>query len=251
MKKIIATLCFVFTGYLLHAQQIVTDRPDQTESSSTLEKGDLQIEAGVLFFESKDYDFKSFAGPSTLFRVGILKGFELRLMTQYEDLDFEENTSNNVSGWSDLQIGTKVQLLQNGGDTEIAFLTHFVLPTANDALSNNEVGVINKLSIGHDLGAHVGLGYNVGYDYMGGVHQLTYSLALGLSLSDNIGFFIEPYGSHAEGGSFESNFDTGITYLINNNFQLDASYGFGLNHNMNFLSFGFSWKLPELLKSSD
>ena len=38
----------------VHAQSIVTDRPDQTESSSTVPGGSLQIEAGFLLGYTED-----------------------------------------------------------------------------------------------------------------------------------------------------------------------------------------------------
>ena len=48
IKHLFLMLSFsLFLGGL-NAQTIVTDRPDQTESSSTVGKGNLQIESGIL-----------------------------------------------------------------------------------------------------------------------------------------------------------------------------------------------------------
>ena len=44
---------------------------------------------------------------------------------------------------------------------------------------------------------------------------------------------------------FVLNFDTGFTYLANENLQFDFSFGTGLNHRMNYLSIGFSWLLKK------
>ena len=41
----------------ISAQTIITDRPDQTESSSTVEQGSLQIESGILLGSTEDVFF--------------------------------------------------------------------------------------------------------------------------------------------------------------------------------------------------
>ena len=87
----------------------------------------------------------------------------------------------------------------------------------------------------------MGLGYNVGYDYFGeGIGNLTYSVALGISITDTFGIYIEPYGSLNEFETYESSFDAGIAYLLKDNVQLDFSFGTGINHTMNYLSIGCS-----------
>lgn len=59
-------------NYTITAQKIITDRPDQTESSSTIPKGSLQIESGMLlgFAENDNISLRTIIAPSTLFRYG-------------------------------------------------------------------------------------------------------------------------------------------------------------------------------------
>ncbi|MCB0431613.1 MAG: transporter, partial [Mangrovimonas sp.] len=77
-------------------------------------------------------------------------------------------------------------------------------------------------------------------------HGFNYSLAFGFSVSEKIGAYVEPYGSYLEGGTYESNFDGGVTYLLKKNIQLDVSYGFGINQNMNYFSLGLSWNFASV-----
>ena len=240
-KKINTLLLFFAIG-TISAQQIITDRPDQTESSSTIPLKSLQIEAGALF--QRGGGAQANAYPSVLWRYGVTEKFELRLLTQFET-NKSLNSSLKYNGISDLQIGTKIQLFKKENvNTEIAFLSHLILPTAKRELTNDKVGTINKLSISHALSEKIGIGYNVGYDYFGnGSGNLTYSVAIGVSLSDTIGFYVEPYGEFTEFESHLASFDTGFTYLLKNNFQLDISYGTGLNYGMNYFSTGFSWNI--------
>tara|TARA_R110001583_G_scaffold160872_1_gene312746 strand:- start:15698 stop:16477 length:780 start_codon:yes stop_codon:yes gene_type:complete len=238
----------LFYYSFIFSQEIVTDRPDQTESSVTVGKNNFQIESGVLFEKSNDNSVNRFFGPSTLLRYGISKGIELRFVSQYESTKIEfEGGEIDYLGFNDLEIGVKFQVFKKEKvNTEIAFLSHVIIPTANKNLTNEKIGVINKLAISHTISKKIGLGYNLGYDYISKQSSLTYSLALGISLSDKLSFYAEPYGAWGESNTFESNFDTGLTFLVNSNFQLDASFGTGLNNDMQYVSTGFSWRIANI-----
>jgi len=241
-------MLFLLVSTNLLSQSIVTDRPDQTESSSTIAKGSLQIESGLLWgFSDNGFSSASLrhlAAPSTLFRVGIINCIELRVFNQFESIKLS-NRDFEASGFSDLELGTKIQLLKKDNiNMEIALLSHAILPTGSQYLSLEEVGTINKLCISHALTESIGLGYNVGYNYFGfGDGDLTYSLALGFGINDKASVYIEPYGDFTEFEDHVSNFDAGFTYLLKENFQVDFSFGTGINHTMNYLSAGFSWQL--------
>ncbi len=248
LKFTLSIVVFV-TSLTFYAQEIVTDRPDQTESSITLEKKSFQIESGISIENSNNKNKVSVFGPSTLLRYGLTNNIELRFVSQYESTKIGlAGLDKKYKGFNDLEIGAKVQLLKKDDvNTEIAFLSHVIVPTANSNITTNSVGVINKLAISHSISNKIGLGYNIGYDFVEKYSTLTYSLALGFSLSDTIGFYIEPYGLWGEQNYFESNFDAGLTFLVNYNFQFDVSYGKGINNNMEYLSAGFSWKIPYFL----
>lgn len=247
-KNIYIFVLFFVTG-ILSAQEIITDRPDQTEGSTTVPFKSLQIEAGVFFKRSNGIQANNY--PSVLWRYGITKSVEFRLLTQFETNKTINNSLQN-NGISDLQIGAKIQLFKKENvNTEIAFLSHVIIPSAKRELTNDKLGTINKLSISHLISERMGIGYNVGYDFFGtGSGNLTYSIALGISLSEKIGFYIEPYGEFLEFENHFASFDTGFTYLLKSNLQLDISYGTGLNYSMNFFSTGVSWNISSLKKKS-
>ncbi len=247
LSKPINILLFFFTIGTLSAQEIITDRPDQTESSSTVPLKSLQIEAGIFF--QRDNRTQANAYPSILWRYGIAANFELRLLTQFE-INKPLNSSILNSGISDLQIGAKIQLFKRENvNTEIAFLSHILLPTAKSQITNSKFGIINKIAVSHSLTEKIGLGYNIGYDYFGtGSGNLTYSIALNVSLSDKISFYFEPYGEFSEYKNHFASFDTGFTYLLKDNLQFDISYGTGFNYTMSYFSTGFSWNISFLKK---
>lgn len=244
MKLLLFCLLILFLP-LISFGQIETDRPDQTEASSIVPTNSLQIETGFVWENVNSGEAKSFSGPSILLRYAIDNFFELRVFEQFEHHSF--GTNYEISGLSDLELGVKLQLFKtDGSQTEIAFLSHAVIPTAKSELSNQTFGTINKLCVSHAVNDRFGIGYNLGYAYLEENHSFLYSMALGASITDSIGCYIEPFGSIIEGGYFESNFDAGVTYLLKPNLQLDASYGLGLNHNMHYVSVGFSWNLEDV-----
>lgn len=249
LALLIATCGLTNAQEILQKPNIITDRPDQTESSSVIPKRSLQIESGVLvgFTETTNVSEKLVAAPSTLIRLGLTENIELRVFNQYESLK-NQNTGHKHSGISDLEIGAKIQLFQKeNANTEVAFLSHLIIPTGSKALTNDKYGTINKLSIAHDLNENFSVGYNLGYNYYGeGDGDFTYSLAIGHSFTDKVGLYIEPYGEVVEFNEHVMNADAGITFLLKPNFQLDVSFGTGLNHTMNYMSAGFSWNISNL-----
>jgi len=239
---VLITLCMFAKG--IKGQTIITDRPDQTESSSTVSQGTLQLETGVLVEYSPDgaSSQSRILAPTTLFRYGLNKAVEFRLLSQFESIKSPWATKS-IKGISDLEIGTKIQLLkQEGVNTEIAILSHLILPTGSRGLSSDKYGTINKLSISHQVSEQTSFGYNVGYNYFDlGKGNLTYSAALGVTVNSKVGIYLEPYGELIDLNVYQASFDAGFTYLIKDNFQLDFSFGTGINYKMNYLSAGFSW----------
>ena len=224
--------------------QIDADRPDHTESAYTVPQGALQIESGIQIGveESDDISIRHMLLPSTLFRYGVVKGMELRLEHNFETIKSGDQKSE---GFSDLKIGTKINLLSSE-KTAIAFLTHVVIPTGSMGFTNDTWGTSSIIAVAHDLTEHMELGYNIGYDYMGyGSGDLTYSLVLGIDLNDKVGIYVEPYGEINDLKEHFANANAGVMYLVNNNLQLDLSFGTGINYNMNYMAVGFSWLIEK------
>ena len=225
------------------AQQIETDRPDQTEASSTVGKHNLQVESGfVLTYEEDESEVQSrqILAPTTLIRYGIFQGVELRLVSEFETYS---DPSGTAQGINDLQLGTKVQIFRRENSMhEVAFMSHLVLPNGNRDLSGGTYGSISKLLVSHTFSDRLSLGYNLGYDNFGTENgNFTYSFAWGVGVNDRVGFYIETFGIYEEFRDFTSNFDGGITYLIQDNLQLDFSAGTGITQKMNYIGVGISW----------
>ena len=103
--KYLAILLLICTTITVCSQDIITDRPDQTEASSTVPKNSFQIEMGILAQTSSNKTVTNFAGPSTLIRYGISEKVELRLFNQFESNRIELDGGNiKGSGLGDIEI---------------------------------------------------------------------------------------------------------------------------------------------------
>ncbi|MBW6492747.1 MAG: transporter [Lentimicrobium sp.] len=234
--------------------ELITDRPDQTESSAVVPYKSLQIETGFLM-ENDKAEFikqKSLTWNTTLLRYGLLDNLEIRMGLDYSHKRIEiknTDTTNTFSGFSPVYAGFKVKITdEKGYMPEIAFLGGLVLPfTANDDFKPAYTAANIRFAFTHTLSERFSLGYNLGAEWDGetAIPGYFYSLAVGIGLTDHLGMFVESYGVMPEEGEPEHLFDAGFTYLLLPNLQLDISGGIGLNKisTDNFLSLGVTYRL--------
>lgn len=233
MKNNFLFFLFFFSLALFNKgySQIITDRPDQTESSIPLSEGHIQVETGIAFEKEQ-------SNINSLIRFGILNGVELRLNLNYMIND--QISSLKKSSFTDFEIGAKFRIQDNNDKkTKIGFLTHISIPTAPEIFSNNEYGLLNRLLFSHDINDSDQIAYNFGYNkfknYDGEfVYTLVYSKGF-----NSFGMFIELFGNESSNLSI-LNFDSGITYQLDESKQLDLSFARGLNNELFYFSIGYS-----------
>ena len=235
---------------------IMTDRPDQTESSTLVPKKFLQIETGV-FYESLEvgnFNNKTSTLNTTLLRYGLLDNLEFRIGFSFTEINREFNGTklNDISsGFSPLALGVKIGITEEKGLLpEIAFLGHINFPfLASNDFKTKSTSIDFRFAMAHTLNKKSSLSYNLGMAWDGDITtaNYVYAIAYGYSISDKIGTFIELYGDLPEDSNFNHFWDTGLTYLISDNVQLDVSGGTGLSKNIQdlFLSAGISFRLPK------
>ena len=231
MKKRFLIFLFLLFNYSLVFSQITTDRPSQTESAVVLSSGQIQVESGILIENSQ-------SNINTLFRIGIIEGIEIRINSNY--LINDELSFMKKSSFSDFEVGAKFRIFdKTSNNTKVAFLSHLSIPTAIEVFSNNVYGILSRLNVSHDLNNESQIGYNLGYNKFKKMDgQFIYTIVYGRSL-DSFGIFFEIFGDDSKNSS-NINFDSGITYLLDNKKQLDLSIGKGINNEMFFISGGIS-----------
>jgi hypothetical protein len=221
------------------AAPLVTDRPDFTESAETVSVGRVQVESGYTFTRN-GHDGEHGVGE-VLIRVPMSTKSEVRVgLPSYV---VQRGPSGRASGWSDAFLGAKF-VLSAGGDAvgfkrpAMAVLVGTTLPTGSRAFREDKFQPEAIFAASVNLSGSTALSSNVGYarasDAGARFSQFFASVSLGHSLTDRLGAYAELYGftdTNAQGDRARY-FDSGLSYLLNNDRQIDVRAGIGLNNNI-------------------
>ncbi len=255
MKSYITSFIFLLFLSQLFSQEksteLVTDRPDQTESSSVVPLNALQIETGFVFEKDNAFgnDYYAYSYPTTLLRYGLLKNTEIRL--GFDILGQKMNNEDITIGLGPLYIGNKTKIMdEDGCKPEVAILGGLILPfTAKEEFKTRYTAADFRLAFSHTLNDMFSVGYNFGLQWDGenAGPGYFYSGALGMSVTEQFGVFAEYYGVLPEAGDKQHLLDTGLTYLVKQNLQLDFSIGIGVNDEATdqFIGFGLSYLISK------
>lgn len=234
--------------------ELVTDRPDQTESAETVSPGRVQVETGLLRSEDDAGGVETETDEllGTLVRVGLVGDWELRLgWGGFVD-------APGTDGAADAELGVKWRLARSAsGRTTTALLASTSVPVGDDELTSDRFDPEVRLSVAHELSARLGFGWNVGVaresapNASGSLRSESFLLAtaaLGFAASERVGLFVELFGEGggSRGGSPAISLDGGATFLLRDNVQLDLAAGVGLSHAAadRFVGVGVSFRLP-------
>jgi hypothetical protein len=223
-------------------RDMATDRPDKTESPYTVDAGRFQIETDLVAYTHDSQD-----GITT--RAFDILPFNLKIgLTSSTDLQFAYGAYSHIrasgsaitetdSGTGDLVVRVKRNLWGNdGGTTALAVMPFVKLPTNDMKGLNNDVegGVIVPLAI--DLGRGMGLGLMTEIDILKAEDGHGYepvfvnSATLSFELSAKLGMYVEAFVERSAESGAETvvTFDTGVTYAMTENLQLDAGANIGV-----------------------
>ncbi len=247
--QITLSILLIFCAVSAEAQrEISTDRPDRTEAAANLDDETLQIEGGLglTTYGHSDAEFKQFnvVVPEVLVRLGTTDELELRLSGNMTRRDLESQPdcltdscpSITVTDYiptvgfgmkapvyddRDFKMGSMLTLSAEFGPDETSF-----------AIEGRST-FWGEISDVFDLGVNLGVVIPVSLEkslLRQDEPTAIYSAVLGFGLSDEIGLYVEVFG---EGVSFSFDLipvtaNTGVTYLVNNDFQLDFSVVAGI-----------------------
>lgn len=235
--------------------EIITDRPDVTESSSTVPHKTLQIESGIVYEKtnSQELHMENWFFGTTILRYGLWERFEIRAGSYYQLTQGEVRESSadtTEHGWGPVLVGFKVFVVKEKGlRPEISIIAEMTLrhigsPTYRPTFSYP----VAKLSASHTLTRDLSFGYNAGFAYNGENADgfFVYSAVLGYRITTRLSAFGEAFGTFDHGNLPNHRIDGGFTYLVRNNLQLDISAGMGFDKEVDksFFSAGFSWRIP-------
>ncbi len=235
--------------------EMVTDRPDATESASIVPQGSVQLEAG--------YDHIDLEGtatiddfPNAIVRIGLTRPVELRV--GWRGYRWQDPGND---GAADTSLGVKFRFVEpHGARPAMALLVDARFPTGSAGISAIHVDPGVRLLFAHDLTERLSLGYNIGAlwtsalsgseagESRGTLSAFTWTASLGIGATERLGFYAEFFGESglsADGGA-TTFFDGGATYSIRRNLQVDLGVGVGLSDGADdwFSTLGVSHRWP-------
>lgn len=228
-------------------REMSTDRPDKTESPNTVDAGHFQVE---MDFVNYSYDKHNPARDGTRvrtwniapinFKVGLLNNLDVQLVLQPHTYVHTSDPGAGVSkqrGFGDIVTRVKWNLWGNdGGETALALMPYFKLPTNQDQLGNRsaEGGIILPLAVklpaGWDMGLMTQLDV-VRDTTTSGYHQeFVNTVTFSHDIVGDLGGYAEFFSSVSteRGSSWTGTVDLGLTYALTKNIQLDAGVNLGV-----------------------
>ena len=242
MRNITLFFALIFLPALTYAQTsetIVSSRPGQAFAPNVTGTNVFQIQSGFSIGESsfgtnQPIDNNIFI-HNTLLRYGLSELFEIRASVTIEN---SRSTSTlfdpaDPKGVSDLSLGARYVLLDGENRAgKLSLQADIGLPLRTGSFSSNDdlsyqLLLIQTYSI---FTENLALNVNLGLisSAFGDSPDGKYVINLSHPLGGRSSVFIENYG-FLSGGDIDTFFDGGFAFLMNNNFQLDLSAGFGNN----------------------
>ncbi len=239
--------------------RISTDRPDYVDSSSVVGEKHLQIETSVQQERNKRDGIRT-RNVSTpiLMRYGISKNGELRIQTDGRLINRTDDTGTGVQasdhGAADTALSVKWHLA-DGEDIHpsLGVIMQADLDTGSLGFRGNGVRPSIRTPIEWELPMQFDVGIMPGLaldrtDAGRRFASASFGVVLGKAWTDNLRTFVElsaPQITQARNGGTQLSFDTGISYLLSNDCQIDTAILRGLNKNTpdTTWTIGFSFRL--------
>ncbi len=258
IKKLLCSSLFLvfMLGYAQDTETVIpiaTDRPGAGTSPGLVGKGYLQLETAAQYegYDSGNLRSKVWILNTSLLRFGLLDNLELRLGWDFQEIKTEINgmeSSDIQSGYTPLLVGLKVGVTEEYGLLpQIGIIGHIFLPfSAGKDFKPHNTGAEILLAFSNTLDENSSLDYVLGANWGNDSAELNfaYSFSYGRSFTTKFGGFAEVYGVLPENSKGQNFWDIGFTYLLNNDLQLDASFGTGFDNDQSILlGAGISYRL--------
>lgn len=230
-------------------RDLSTDRPDTTESPFTVDKGHVQFETTLFGYARAPVDengvrAQSYEFLTTNIRLGLTDSVEANVVPHFYGINRPGGGAPVTRGLGAIDLRAKFNFWGNGGGaTALALLPFVSLPLDrhnNLGPADTEYGVLLPFST--KLAEKLDLGLNVGAIVRRNDVGLPYRVAVPLTASfayewtRHLGGYYEVAAEVAGGKPPSVSLNTGFTYQIGKNLQLDTGIGFGVSGDADRLS---------------
>ncbi|WP_179862247.1 transporter [Longibacter salinarum] len=260
-----ATMAVPSAQAQMYDEPLTSDRPGFSNAAATLQQGAFQTELGYSFANTADVFGDESASSHNLgqllLRYGVTDAFELRAnVGSYEYQEVLDPSLTNPSltdpettyegGYFGPSVEAKARLFRNETSTLSAFSSTLLPVQTGFYDSNPDQRAIQTLALLLDgqLGTGVSLTINGGTQFYwdGGVQEdrqfsALFIPTLNFAINDQVGAYVGYYGEYTEFAN--TNFvEGGLTFLANENTQLDLNTGYRVDDNLDqfFIGLGLS-----------
>ena len=241
-------MAFAYNVQAQTSEVIRSSRPGQSFTPYTVGTNVFQIQSGLNFngFEDDPQTDGNGLFFVALGRFGITENIEIRTDFQVNSdqtttADGKERT-NGLSAWN---IGMRFNILnpENAKSPALGFQFDINLNASSSDYKSEYIAPKLLLLHSQNLSDRLGLTTNWGVAWNGNTASPRgfYTAAFTYAIGDKWSVLLENYGE-IEDGDFDTRFDTGAAYLLNNDIQLDVGAGYGSNDGISdyFLDLGVS-----------
>ena len=232
-------------------ETIRSGRPGISIGPYTVGKNVFQIQTGLILGGAQPEDEAdgetSLIAESTVIRFGLTRTLEVSTAFTFSR-DKTENASGETtrSGLSQADVGFRVDLYEGQGIVPtVGFQSRLKLDILSKDYDPAHLGIVCLFITTQKLTQQLSLTTNWGAVWNGNDPDPRglYILNLSFPIAGNLGGFVENYGS-VKSSNFDTRFDGGLAYLVNNDLQLDISGGYGKNDGVSdyFIDAGVSWR---------
>lgn len=231
------------------SETIMTGRPGQSIGAFTVGKNVLQFQQGIDYYSIEDTNLSTGFVSNNVIRYGISETIELSTLIDYqtERTDFGKDVSTTKKGISNLHFGFRAHINEQKGWFPVTgFQMRLKLPIVSENFETKYVAADMVFVANWVLPKNMSLATNWVMSYSGNDPNPLgkYVINFGFPIHRKISGFVGNYGQINQ-SVFETRFEGGLAYLINNNCLLDISSGYGSNHNKRdyFVSAGVSYRI--------
>ena len=226
---------------------IVTDRPDVTESSIVVPKGSLQIENGITW--TSNHGSQTVDLAESLIRFGLAPHTEFRIVAPNY---LGGISASSTTGFGDIAFGIKQQLGPLPGGLDLSVILGVSLPTGAARVSSHGFDPFIKLPWSKELKGRWSIGgmqslfSNTDGAKRNGVWEPTFYIER--EIAKRWQAFAEYAGDFAQRGGPREMAHFGAAYRFTARQQVDFHFGFGVSRSApsHFLAVGYSLRLDRL-----
>lgn len=227
--------------------EIITDRPDVTESSVVVPKDSLQIENGATW--TSDHGSKTYDLSESLIRIGLSTRTEFRFVVPNY---LGGITGQDATGFGDIAVGMKQQIGPLPGGVDLSVIVAWSLPTGARQVSSHGYDPFIKLpwskelGLGWSFGGMQSLFWNTDGARRNGDWEATFYLEKEITKPWDA--FVEYAGDFSQRGGPKEIAHLGAAYRVTPNQQVDFHFGFGISNAApnRFFAIGYSIRFDHL-----